>query len=92
MAYLIKYSAMKIMIPNCMFIGLRMVNITELSMQVSGPEIIKLSCSTQLSSEFILFINIRMPTIVCLRDIKQKTSSFVGIFGFYEQKFHGQLS
>ena len=41
MAYLIKYSAMKIMIPNCMFFGLRRVNITELSMQISNPEVIK---------------------------------------------------
>ena len=31
----------------------------------SGPEVIKLfSCSTQLSTKFILFINVKMPTIV----------------------------
>ena len=30
-----------------------------------GPEVIKLfSCSTQLSTEFILLINVKMPTIV----------------------------
>ena len=31
----------------------------------SGPEVIKLfSCSTQLSTEFILLVNVEMPTIV----------------------------
>ena len=31
----------------------------------TGPEVIKLfSCSTQLSTKFILFINVKMPTIV----------------------------
>ena len=33
--------------------------------QVPGLEVIKLfSCSTQLSTKFILFINVKMPTIV----------------------------
>ena len=32
---------------------------------ISGPEVIKLfSCSTQLSTKFILLINVKMPTIV----------------------------
>ena len=31
----------------------------------SGPEVIKkISCSTQLSTKFILLINVKMPTIV----------------------------
>ena len=56
-----------------------------------GPEVIKLfSYSTQLSTKFILLINVKMPTIVgiltfmCmintrLRDLKQETYLFVGI-------------
>ena len=33
----------------------------------SGPEVIKLfSCSTQLSTKFILLINVKMPTIVVI--------------------------
>ena len=55
--------------------------------KLSGPEVIKLfSYSTQLSSKFILLINVKMPTIVGiltfisminthLRDLKQETSS-----------------
>ena len=56
--------------------------------------VIKLfSCSTQLSTKFILLINVKMPTIAViltyismiiqhLRDLKQEKSSFVGIFLF----------
>ena len=29
-----------------------------------GPDVIKNSCSTQLSTKFILLINVKMPTIV----------------------------
>ena len=55
----------------------------------SWPEVIKLfSCSTQLSTKFILLINIKMPTRVGLltfisminthlRDLKHETSLFV---------------
>ena len=62
------------------------------------------SCSTQLSMKFILLINVKMPTIVGILTfisminttyvrLKQETSLFVGILGFYEQlKFHAQLS
>ena len=70
-----------------------------------GPEIIKLfPCSTQLSTKYILLINVKMPTIVGiltfismiiqnLRDLMRGTSSFVGILVFYEQlKFRAQLS
>ena len=53
----------------------------------TGSEVIKLfPCSTQLSTKFILLINVKMPTIVdiltfismiqYLRDIKQKTLLF----------------
>ena len=60
----------------------------------------KNSCSTQLSTKFILLINLKMPTIVGILTFiskintseKQETSSFVGIF-FYEQlKIRAQLS
>ena len=51
------------------------------------------SCSIQLSVEFILLINVKMPTFVGilsfismvnkpLRDLKQETFSFVGILVF----------
>ena len=41
-----------------------------------GPEVIKLfSCSTQLSIEFFLLINVKMPTIVgILRFMSRKNS------------------
>ena len=39
--------------------------ICNISMQYPGPEVIKLfSSSTQLSTKFILLINVKMPTIV----------------------------
>ena len=35
--------------------------------EIPGLEVIKLfSCSTQLSMKFILLINVKMPTIVCI--------------------------
>ena len=58
----------------------------------SGPEVIKLfSYSTQLSTKFILLINVKMPTIIGilifismintkLRDLKQETSLSVHVF------------
>ena len=56
----------------------------------TGPEVIKLfSCSTQLSMKFFLLINVKMPTtvgiltfasgknsIVCLSELKKKTTNF----------------
>ena len=40
-------------------------NINRLCGSVPGPEVIKLfSCSTLLSTKFILLINVKMPTIV----------------------------
>ena len=42
-----------------------------------GPEVIKLfSCSTQLITQFILLINVKMPTIVGIL-------TFIGIIYFY---------
>ena len=61
---------------------------------LSGPEVIKpFSYSIQLSTKFILLINVKMPTIVGiltfisminkhLRDLKQETSLFVCILVF----------
>ena len=60
----------------------------------SGLEVIKLfSCSTQLSREFILLINVKMPTIVGIlafiniinttaERLKARNFLFVGILGF----------
>ena len=60
-----------------------------------GPEVIKLfPCSIQLSTNFILLLNVKMPTIFGiltfisminiqnLRGLKQETSSFVGMLVF----------
>ena len=60
----------------------------------SGPELIKLfSCSTQLSTKFMLLITVKMSTIVgiltfismintTLERLKARNSSFVGILVF----------
>ena len=69
------------------------------------PEVIKLfSYSTQLSTKFILLINVKMPTIVgILTSISMINTASEGLkaryfficpyFSFYEQlKFHAQLS
>ena len=60
----------------------------------SGPKVIKLlTCSTQLSTKFILLIDVKMPTIVGvltfmsmmmphLRDLKQATSSLFDVLAF----------
>ena len=73
----------------------------------TGPEIIKLfSCSTQLSTKFILLINVKMPTIVGILTFISMINTtserlkarymyfFIGrYFSFYEQlKFRAQLS
>ena len=70
-----------------------------------GPEVIKLfSCSTQLSTKFILVINVKMPTIVGIltfisminttSERLEATNFFLcRYFNFYEQlKFRAQLS
>ena len=64
----------------------------------SGPEVIKLfSCSTQLSINFFLLINVKMPTIVMrgknsiLGLSEPKKAEFLDVT--YEHlKFHAQLS
>ena len=45
----------------------------------SGPEVIKLfSCSTQLSMNFFLLINVKMPTIVGILTFMSRKSSSLG--------------
>ena len=69
------------------------------------PEVIKLfSCSTQLSTKFILLINVKMPTIVGIltfmsminatsERLKVKHFFICWYFSFYAQlKFRAQLS
>ena len=46
----------------------------------TGPKVIKLfSCSTQLSMEFFLLININMPTIVGVLIFVSKKNSILGL-------------
>ena len=46
----------------------------------SGPEVIKLfSCSTQLSMEFFLLINVKMPTIVGILTFMSGKNSILGL-------------
>ena len=71
----------------------------------TGPEVIKLfPCSTQLSTKFILLINVKMPTIVSIltfnsminttsKRLKARNFFVCRYFSFYEQlKFRAQLS
>ena len=71
---------------------------------ILGPEVIKLfSCSTQLSTKFILLINVQMPTIVGILTFisrintlseRLKAINFIicRYFSFYEHlKFRAQL-
>ena len=70
-----------------------------------GPQVIKLfSCSTQLSTKFILVINVKMPTTVGILTFISKINTtserlkarhffICRYFSFYEQlKFRVQLS
>ena len=70
-----------------------------------GPKVIKLfSCSTQLSMESIMLINVKMPTIVCILTFISMIDTTSGrlrgrkvfifqYFSFYELlKIHAQLS
>ena len=70
-----------------------------------GPEVIKLfSCSTQLSTKFILLINVKISTIVGIltfmsminttsKRLKARNLFICRYFHFYEQlKFRAQLS
>ena len=71
----------------------------------SRPEVIKLfHCSTQLSTKFILLINVKMPTIVGIltfisminttsERLKARNFFICWYLSFYEQlKFSAQLS
>ena len=71
----------------------------------SRPRVIKLfSCSTQLSMNFFLLINVKMPTIVGISTVMSGKTSILGLsepnisqissyFYTYEHlKFHAQLS
>ena len=73
--------------------------------EIPCPEIIKpFSCPTQLSTKFILLLNVKMPTIVGILTLISITNSrserlrarnmfICRYFGFYEQlKFRAQLS
>ena len=67
------------------------------SLTHSGPEVIKLvPCSTQLSTKFILLINVKMPTIVGIlifisminttsERLKARNFFICGYFSFYKQ-------
>ena len=70
-----------------------------------GPEVIKLfSCSAQLSMNFFLLLNVKMPTIVGILTFVSRKNSILGLsesdkrwiswyFYTYENlKFHAQLS
>ena len=69
-----------------------------------GPKVIKrFPCSTQLSTKFILLINVKMPTIVGIltfismintsKRLKARNFFICCYFTFNEQlKFHAQLS
>ena len=47
---------------------------------IPGPEVIKLfSCSTQLSMEFFLLINVKMPTIVGILTFMSGKNSILGL-------------
>ena len=72
---------------------------------IPGPEVIKrFSYSTQLSTKFILLINVKMPTIVGIvtfismitttsERLKARYFFICHYFSFYEQlKFRAQLS
>ena len=46
----------------------------------SGPEVIKLfSCSTQLSMNFFLLVNVKMPTIVGILTFMSGKNSILGL-------------
>ena len=70
-----------------------------------GPEVIKrFSCSTQLSMEVLLLINVKMPTIVGILTVMSGKNSILGLsepkklnflkfcYTYEHLKFHAQLS
>ena len=46
----------------------------------SSPEVIKNSCSTQLSMKFFLLINVKMPTVVGFLAFMSRKNSVLGLF------------
>ena len=81
------------------------LNYVVLEKIITGPEVIKLfAYSTQLSTKFILLINVKMPTIVGIltfismintssERLKARNFFICQYFSVYEQlKFHAQLS
>ena len=40
----------------------------------------RISCSTQLSMNFFLLINVKMPTIVCIVTFMSKKNSILGLY------------
>ena len=66
--------------------------------RAGGPAVIKLlPCSTQLSTKFILLINVKMQFISMMNTtserLKARNFLICGYFMFYEQlKFRGQLN
>ena len=84
------------------------LSVTDESMytQSTGPKVIELfPCSTQLSTKFILLINVKMPTVVGIltfismintsyKSFKARLNTYLfQRFSFYEQlKFYAQLS
>ena len=64
-----------------------------------GSRVIIFSCSTQLSMNFILLINVKMPTMVDILTFISRTNTtydcfiFFHYFTFHEQwKLHAQLN
>ena len=45
-----------------------------------GPEVLKKSCSTQLSMKFFLLINVKLPTIVGILTFMSRKKSIPGLF------------
>ena len=81
------------------------ITLAHFDLFVLYPEVIKLfPCSTQLSTKFILLINVKMPTIVGIltfismintssERLNARNFFICRYFSFYEQsKFHAQLS
>ena len=46
---------------------------------VQGPDVIKTSCSTQLSMQCFLLINVKMPTIDGILTFMSKKNSILGL-------------
>ena len=72
--------------------ALQTVNLTiipghEATTSTTGPEVIKSSCSTQLSMKFFMLINVKMPTIVGILTLISRKISILGL-SEPEKKLH----